>query len=86
MSDRIITLIHPLTGAEVLLDTQTGRIVPPVATTQEPWHVVKAREVYRTIEAFGWDVTWRSSTPVPDDAWPIDVIARALLDARERPK
>lgn len=42
------------------------------------------REVYRTIEAFGWSVTWRSDRFVPDDAWPIDIINRAIADAERR--
>src|SRR5258708_1711624 len=35
----------------------------------EPWYLTEARNVYRTIEAFGWDITWRSPNPIPDDRW-----------------
>ena len=38
-------------------------------------------DVYRTITAFGWDVSWKSDKPVPDDAWPIDIINRAIAAA-----
>jgi len=47
------------------------------------WTAV-AREVYRTIDAFGWRIDWPHDRPVPDDAWPIDIIARALRKAAER--
>ena len=40
--------------------------------------MAQARQVYRTIDAFGWDISWKHDKPVPDDAWPIDIIARAL--------
>jgi hypothetical protein len=58
--------------------------VPAQVERPEPWHLIKARAVFRTIEAFGWQITWTSSNPIPDDAWPIDIIARALLEAASR--
>ena len=42
----------------------------------------RARLVYRTIDAFGWDISWKSANPIPDDAWPIDIIAKAIAAAR----
>jgi hypothetical protein len=43
-----------------------------------------ARQAYGLIAAFGWEVMWRSNNHVPDDAWPIDILARAILAERER--
>lgn len=47
---------------------------PPVMTPEE-----RARHAYQTIEAFGWSITHRGT--VPDDGWPIDIIAKAIRDA-----
>ncbi len=44
----------------------------------------RARLLYRTMEAFGWDVRWRSDNPIPDDAWPIDLMAKAIEKAEAR--
>ena len=41
----------------------------------------RARLAYQTIEAFGWSVVWKSEKPVPDDAWPIDIIRRQIEEA-----
>lgn len=42
----------------------------------------RARLTYGVIRDFGWDVLWRSANPIPDDAWPIDILANALAAAR----
>jgi hypothetical protein len=46
------------------------------------------RLAYQTIAAFGWDISWKHDKPVPDDAWPIDIInrhiAKAVAAERER--
>jgi hypothetical protein len=45
------------------------------------------RRIYRLIAAYGWEITWPRVKPVPDEAWPIDIINRevaALLDAARR--
>lgn len=41
----------------------------------------RAKFTYDTIVAFGWQVVWRYPTPVPDDAWPKDIIQRELEKA-----
>jgi hypothetical protein len=41
----------------------------------------RARQVHATIEVFGWKIT--HSGTVPDDGWPIDIIAKAIRDAEE---
>jgi hypothetical protein len=45
---------------------------------KEPSPEALARRVYATIVLFGWDISWKHDKPVPDDAWPIDIITRAL--------
>lgn len=40
----------------------------------------RARMAYQIIDAFGWQITWASDKPVPDDAWPIDIIRRQMED------
>jgi len=40
----------------------------------------KARQLYQLIVNFGWDISWKHDKPVPDDAWPIDLIRAALVD------
>lgn len=49
----------------------------------DTYWIAKAREVYRTIDAFGWRIDWPHDKAVPDDAWPIDIIATALREASE---
>lgn len=44
---------------------------------------VRARATYDTIVSFDWSITWTSENPIPDDAWPIDIIRRAITAARE---
>jgi hypothetical protein len=52
---------------------------------QIPQDVMEAaRRAYGLIESFGWNVSWYGKNPIPDDAWPIDIIARAILAERER--
>lgn len=59
--------------------------IPVPETNPDPWHYIEARRIFHTIFAYGWDVTWRPERKqVPDDAWPIDIIAKALLAAREK--
>lgn len=41
----------------------------------------RAKLTYDTITAFGWQVTWCSQRPIPDDAWPKDIIQRELEKA-----
>ena len=43
----------------------------------------RARLTYGVIRDFGWDVLWRSDNPIPDDAWPIDIVAQALAAGRQ---
>jgi hypothetical protein len=38
-----------------------------------------ATDVYNLIEAYGWRITCRG--PVPDDGWPIDIIAQSIREA-----
>lgn len=53
------------------------------AAPQPPADLVeRARLVYQTIEAFGWQIQWRHDKPVPYDAWPRDIIERALAAER----
>jgi hypothetical protein len=40
-----------------------------------------ATDVYHLIEAYGWRITCRG--PVPDDGWPIDIIAHAIREANK---
>ena len=41
----------------------------------------RARRAYYEIEAFGWRIIHAGPGPVPDDGWPIDIIAKAISDA-----
>lgn len=41
----------------------------------------RAKMLYDTITAYGWQVTWPHAKPIPDDAWPIDLIQRELEKA-----
>src|SRR6185437_14321809 len=50
----------------------------------DPYHLERARLAYQTIDAFGWNITWKHDRNVPDDAWPIDIIANAILAAERR--
>lgn len=47
---------------------------PPKMTPEE-----RARTAYAKMEAFGWKISHPG--PVPDDGWPIDIIAKAIRDA-----
>jgi hypothetical protein len=40
----------------------------------------RARLAYQSIETLGWRIEWSHKKPVPDDAWPIDLI-RKQIDA-----
>lgn len=58
-----------------------GETVPvPEPRIEDRW-ITEARQVYGTIAAFGWETTWKHDKPVPDDAWPIDIIANGLRAA-----
>lgn len=41
----------------------------------------RARLAYQTIDAFGWTIYWKHEKAIPDDAWPIDIIAKAIAEA-----
>lgn len=51
------------------------------AVTPEQTPQQRAKLAYDTITAFGWHVSWESRNLIPDDAWPIDIIARAIREA-----
>jgi len=64
-------------------NAQSSTTVPVPIGLEDAYWIAKAREVYRTIDAFGWRIDWPHDRPVPDDAWPIDIIAAALRKASE---
>jgi len=64
---------------------EAARTGPWDANTVSDADVAQARQTYRTIVAFGWDIFWKHDKPVPDDAWPIDIIAAAIAAARTGP-
>jgi hypothetical protein len=41
----------------------------------------RAKHLYDTITDFGWEVRWPHAKPVPDDAWPKDLIQKELEKA-----
>ena len=45
--------------------------------------IAKARNVYLLMDTFGWSIQWTKDRPIPDDAWPIDIIAKALKEAHK---
>lgn len=40
-----------------------------------------ARLTFGIIAAHGWKIEWTGDKAVPNDAWPIDIIANAIDDA-----
>jgi hypothetical protein len=61
-----------------------GEAVPmPEPRIEDRW-ITEARQVYAAIAVFGWEITWKHYKAVPDDAWPIDIIAKALRAAATR--
>jgi len=36
------------------------------------------RDIYEMIAGVGWRISWRDATPVPDDAWPIDILNKMI--------
>jgi hypothetical protein len=58
--------------------TIAGRIA--LADDDFRFEIESARAAYATIEAYGWQVHHRGPGPVPDDGWPIDIIAKAIHD------
>ena len=49
----------------------------------EPWYYQEARCIVGSLKVIGWDFIWRSENKVPDDGWPVDVLALALRNAKE---
>lgn len=43
----------------------------------------RAKLCYDTIEAFGWEIRWARGVPIPDDAWPRDIIQREIVRAEQ---
>lgn len=41
----------------------------------------RAEACYSVIAAYGWRIDWPHKRPVPDDAWPIDIIERHMAAA-----